>query len=42
LDGGVRHLFHLGQIDIQARPLFSKSMSDDDFPPLFGDIPDAV
>ena len=34
LSGSKGHLFHLGQIDIQARPFFAKSLPHHNFSPL--------
>jgi hypothetical protein len=35
LSGSVGHLFHLRQIDIQARPFVAKSLAHNNFSPLF-------
>ena len=42
LSRSVGHFFHLRQIDIQARPYFAKSLSHDNFSPLFGEPGDSL
>jgi hypothetical protein len=42
LGGGRGHFFHLVHIDVQPRPFLAKSMPDDHFPPLPGDLTNAV
>jgi len=42
LDRGRGHFFHLVHIHVQSGPMFPESVPDDNFPPLPGDLTNAI